>query len=75
MEQISKSLKGGIVIKENLAIDEHNSSSERSNEEVPHPKKVNMLMKVVKERDFEIASLKNHIQSRDAAKSSHTHTL
>ncbi|KAA0048159.1 ty3-gypsy retrotransposon protein [Cucumis melo var. makuwa] len=35
-EQISKPPKGGIVIKENPAIDEHNSSSEHSNEEVPH---------------------------------------
>ncbi|KAA0035589.1 ty3-gypsy retrotransposon protein [Cucumis melo var. makuwa] len=32
-------------------------------------KKVNMLMKVVEERDYEIASLKNHIESRDAAES------
>ncbi|KAA0031754.1 ty3-gypsy retrotransposon protein [Cucumis melo var. makuwa] len=95
-EQISKPPKGGIVIKENPAIDEHNSLSERSNEEVPQPnimsimvtdvdtsedrmaeleKKVNMLMKVVEERDFEIALLKNHIESRDAAESSHTHTI
>ncbi|KAA0037666.1 retrotransposon gag protein [Cucumis melo var. makuwa] len=34
-----------------------------------------MLMKVVEERDSEIASLKNHIESRDAAESSHTHTV
>ncbi|TYK06432.1 uncharacterized protein E5676_scaffold163G001350 [Cucumis melo var. makuwa] len=95
-EQISKPLKGGVVIKENPAIDEHNSLSERSNEEVPQPnkmsvmvtdvdtseyrmaeleKKVNMLMKAVEERDFEIALLKNHIKSRDAAESSHTHTI
>ncbi|KAA0033096.1 ty3-gypsy retrotransposon protein [Cucumis melo var. makuwa] len=32
-----------------------------------------MLMKTVEERDYEIASLKNHIESRDAAESSHTH--
>ncbi|KAA0051517.1 ty3-gypsy retrotransposon protein [Cucumis melo var. makuwa] len=38
-------------------------------------KKVNMLMKVVEERDYEIASLKNHIESRDAAESSHKHTV
>ncbi|KAA0057696.1 ty3-gypsy retrotransposon protein [Cucumis melo var. makuwa] len=38
-------------------------------------KKVNMLMKAVEERDFEIASLKNHIESRDAAESSHTHII
>ncbi|KAA0025793.1 ty3-gypsy retrotransposon protein [Cucumis melo var. makuwa] len=95
-EQISKPPKGGIVIKENSMIDEHNLSFERSNEEVPHPnimsvmvtdvntsedgmteleKKVNMLMKAVKERDFEIASLKKHIESRDATESSHTHTI
>ncbi|KAA0039052.1 ty3-gypsy retrotransposon protein [Cucumis melo var. makuwa] len=94
-EQFSKPPKGGIVIKENPVIDEHNSSSERSNEETPHPnimsviatdvdtsdnrmteleKKINMLMKAVEERDYEIASLKNHIESRDAAESSHTHT-
>ncbi|KAA0060608.1 ty3-gypsy retrotransposon protein [Cucumis melo var. makuwa] len=95
-EQISKPPKGGIVIKENPAIDEHNSLSERSNEEVPQPnimsimvtdvdtsedrmtdleKKVNMLMKAVEERDFEIALLKNHIESHDAAESSHSHTI
>ncbi|KAA0054932.1 ty3-gypsy retrotransposon protein [Cucumis melo var. makuwa] len=95
-EQISKPPKGGIVIKENPAIDEHNSLSERSNEEVPHPnimsvmvrdvdtskdrmveleKKINMLMKAVEEKDFEIASLKNHIESPDAVESSHTHTI
>ncbi|KAA0041621.1 retrotransposon gag protein [Cucumis melo var. makuwa] len=32
-------------------------------------KKVNMLMKAVEESDFEIALLKNHIESRDAAES------
>ncbi|TYK25809.1 ty3-gypsy retrotransposon protein [Cucumis melo var. makuwa] len=95
-EQMSKPPKGGILIKENPAINEHNSSSERSNEEVPIQnimsvmvtnvdtsedrmaeleKKVNMLMKAVEERDFEIASLKNHIESREAAESSHTHTI
>ncbi|KAA0050397.1 ty3-gypsy retrotransposon protein [Cucumis melo var. makuwa] len=95
-EQISKPPKGGIVIKENSAIDEHNSLSDRSNEKVPHPnimpvmvtdvdtsedrmaeleKKVNMLMKAVEERDFNIASLKNHIKSRDAAKSNRLEQL
>ncbi|KAA0064286.1 ty3-gypsy retrotransposon protein [Cucumis melo var. makuwa] len=94
-EQISKPSKGGIIIKENLVIDKHNLSSERSNEEVFHPnimsvmvadvdtsedrmaeleKKVNMLMTTVEERDFEIALLKNHIESRDTTESSHTHT-
>ncbi|KAA0033167.1 ty3-gypsy retrotransposon protein [Cucumis melo var. makuwa] len=89
-EKISKPPKGGIVIKENHAIDEHYSSSKPSSEEMPHPnimsvmvtnvdtsenrmaeleKKVNMLMKVVEERDYEIAFLKNHIESRDAAES------
>ncbi|KAA0052315.1 ty3-gypsy retrotransposon protein [Cucumis melo var. makuwa] len=93
-EQISKPPKGGIIIKENPAIDKHNSLSEHSNEEAPQPnimsvmvtdvdtsearmveleKKVNMLMKAVEERDFKIASLKNHIESRDTAESSHTH--
>ncbi|TYK27123.1 ty3-gypsy retrotransposon protein [Cucumis melo var. makuwa] len=38
-------------------------------------KKVNMLMKVVEEREYAIASLKNHIKSRDAAESSHKHTI
>ncbi|KAA0039119.1 ty3-gypsy retrotransposon protein [Cucumis melo var. makuwa] len=38
-------------------------------------KKINMLMKVVEEMDYEIASLKNHIESRDAANSSHIHTV
>ncbi|KAA0061208.1 ty3-gypsy retrotransposon protein [Cucumis melo var. makuwa] len=95
-EQISKPPKGGIVIKENPAIDEHNSLSEHSNEEAPQPNimsvmvtdvdtskdimveletKVNMLMKAVEERNFEIASLMNHIESRDVAESSHTHTI
>ncbi|TYK07338.1 ty3-gypsy retrotransposon protein [Cucumis melo var. makuwa] len=95
-EQISKPPKGGIVIKENPTIDEHNSSFEHSSEEMPHlnimsvmvtdvdtsenrmaelEKKVNMLMKAVEERDYEIASLKNHIESHDAAESSHTHTI
>ena len=37
-------------------------------------KKVNMLMKMIEERDYEIASLNNHIESRDSAESSHTHT-
>ena len=36
-EQISSPPKCGIVIKENIVIEEHNSSSERPNEEVPHP--------------------------------------
>ena len=75
------------MIKENYLIDEYNSSSERPNEEVPHPnimsvmvigvdtsknrmtkleKKVNMLMKALEERDYEIESLKSHIESCDA---------
>ncbi|KAA0065378.1 ty3-gypsy retrotransposon protein [Cucumis melo var. makuwa] len=91
-EQISKPPKGGIVIKENPAIDEHNSLSERSNEEVPQPnimsvmvtdvdtsedrmaeleKKVNMLMKTVEERDFEIALLKKVVTLLNQV----THTL
>ncbi|KAA0059651.1 ty3-gypsy retrotransposon protein [Cucumis melo var. makuwa] len=95
-KQISKPPKGGIVIKENPAIDEHNSLSERSNEEALQPniisvmvtdvdtsvdrmtepeKKINMLMKAVEERNFEIASLKNHIESRDGAESSRTHII
>ncbi|KAA0042128.1 ty3-gypsy retrotransposon protein [Cucumis melo var. makuwa] len=95
-EQISKPPKGGIVIKENPTIDEHNSLYERSNEEASQPnimsvmvtdvdtsedrmaeleKKVNMLMKAVEERDFVIALFKNHIESRDAAESSHTQTI
>ena len=36
-------------------------------------KKINMLMKTVEGRDFKIASLKNLIESCDAAESSHTH--
>ena len=73
-------------------IDEHNSSSVRPNEEMPHPhiisimvigvdtsknkmteleKKINMLMKVNEERDCEIESLNNHIESRDANELSH----
>ena len=95
-EQLSKPPKGGIIIKENSGIDEQMFSRERSNEEIPHPnimsvmvtgvdtgkdrmteleKKINMLMKVVEEKDNEIASLKNHIERHDAAESSHTHTI
>ncbi|KAA0050796.1 ty3-gypsy retrotransposon protein [Cucumis melo var. makuwa] len=37
--------------------------------------KINMLMKVVEERDYEIASLNNHIEGRNTAKSSHTHIV
>ena len=36
---------------------------------------VNMLMKAIEEMDYEIASLKNHIESCDAAGSGHTHTI
>ncbi|KAA0063235.1 ty3-gypsy retrotransposon protein [Cucumis melo var. makuwa] len=94
-EQFSKQPKGGIIIKENLVINKHNSSFELSNEETPHPnimsvmatdmdtsgdrmteleKKINMLMKAVEERDYEIAYLKNHVESHDATESSHTYT-
>ncbi|KAA0062850.1 ty3-gypsy retrotransposon protein [Cucumis melo var. makuwa] len=38
-------------------------------------KKVNMLMKAIEEKDYEIAYLKNHIKSHDAAESSHKHTI
>ncbi|KAA0037536.1 ty3-gypsy retrotransposon protein [Cucumis melo var. makuwa] len=38
-------------------------------------KKINMLIKAVEERDYEITSLKNHIKSRNVAESSHTHTI
>ncbi|KAA0068081.1 ty3-gypsy retrotransposon protein [Cucumis melo var. makuwa] len=95
-EQLSKPPKGGIIIKENHVIDEHNSFSKYSSERTPRPnimsvmvtnvdtsknrmveleKKVNMVMKVVEERDYEIASLKNHIESHDVAESSHTYTV
>ncbi|KAA0051097.1 ty3-gypsy retrotransposon protein [Cucumis melo var. makuwa] len=95
-EQISKPPKAGIIIKENHVIDEHNSSFESSNEEVPYPnimsvmvtdvdisedrmieleKMVNMLMKEVEERDFEIVSFKNHIEIRGVVESSHRHTV
>ncbi|TYK00350.1 ty3-gypsy retrotransposon protein [Cucumis melo var. makuwa] len=37
-------------------------------------KKINKLMKTIEERDYEITSIKNHIESRDVAESSHTHT-
>ena len=77
-------------------IDEHNLSFERSNEKMPHPniisvmvtdvdtsedrmseleKKVDMLMKAVEERYYNIASIKNHTKSRDVAESSNTHTI
>ena len=38
-------------------------------------KNINMLMQVIEERDYEIASLKNHIKNLDTTKSSHTHTI
>ncbi|KAA0041995.1 ty3-gypsy retrotransposon protein [Cucumis melo var. makuwa] len=47
-EQISKPLKSGVVIKENLMTDEHNSSSEHSNEEVPH---LNIMLVMVNDVD------------------------
>ena len=93
-KQLSKPPKGRIIVKENLVIGEKISSCERSNEEMPHPnimsvmvtgvdtnedrmvelkKKINMLMKVVEEKDNEIAYLKNHIKRHDATESSHTH--
>ena len=34
-----------------------------------------MLMKAFEENDYEIESLKNHIESRDAVESSHTHIV
>ena len=95
-EQLSKPPKSGIIIKENLVIDEQISLCERSNEEMPYPnimsvmvtdvdtsedrmtgleKKIDMLIKAVEEKDNEIASLKNHIERRDAAESSHTHII
>ncbi|KAA0047487.1 ty3-gypsy retrotransposon protein [Cucumis melo var. makuwa] len=95
-EQLPKPLKGEIIFKENLVIDEHNSSLKHSNEEMPHPsimsvmvtdvdtsedrmakleKKINMLMKDIEERDYEIASLKNHNESRDTAESSYIHIV
>ena len=95
-EQLSKPPKCGIIIKENVVINEQISSCKRSNEEMPHPnimlvmvtgvgtsedrmteleKKINMLMKAVEEKDNEIASLKNHIERREAVESSHTHTV
>ena len=74
-KQLAKPPKGGIIIKENPMIEEQISSSEHSNEKMPHlnimsvmltnvdtsedkmtelEKKINMLMKVVEERDNEI---------------------
>ncbi|KAA0049827.1 ty3-gypsy retrotransposon protein [Cucumis melo var. makuwa] len=95
-EQLSKPPKGGIIIKENLVIDEHSSFFGSSDEETPHQnimsvmvngldtseermaeleKKINMLIKDVEESDYEITSLKNHIESRNVVESSHTHTI
>ncbi|KAA0051786.1 ty3-gypsy retrotransposon protein [Cucumis melo var. makuwa] len=65
-EQLSKPLKGGIIIKENPVINKHSLSFEML-KMTKLEKKVNMLMKVVEERDYEIASLKNHIDRHDAA--------
>ena len=38
-------------------------------------KKVNMIMKAIEERDCEIESLKNLIESRGVFESNHTHTI
>ena len=47
-KQLSKSSKGGLVIKENLVINEHNSSSDRSSKEMPH---LNIMSFMVTEVD------------------------
>ena len=43
-EQLSKPPKNGIIIKENLMINEHSSSSEHSNEEIPHPNIMSVIV-------------------------------
>ena len=43
-KQLSKSPKGGIIIKENNVNDEKISSSECSNEEMPHPNIMSVMM-------------------------------
>ena len=46
-----------------VVVTEVDTSEDRTTE---LEKKINMLLKVVEERDYEIASLKNHIECRDA---------
>ena len=43
-EQLSKPPKGGIIIKDNLVIDEHILSFERSSEETPHPNIMSVMV-------------------------------
>ncbi|TYK00335.1 ty3-gypsy retrotransposon protein [Cucumis melo var. makuwa] len=60
-EQISKPPKGGIVIKENPAIDEHNSLSERSNEEVPQPNIMSVMVTDVDTSEDRMAELEKKV--------------
>ena len=60
-EQISKLSKGGIVIKENPAIDEHNLSFECSNEEVPHTNIMSVLVTDVDISDDKMTELKKRL--------------
>ncbi|TYK24168.1 ty3-gypsy retrotransposon protein [Cucumis melo var. makuwa] len=56
-EQISKPPKGGIVIKENHAIDEHYSSSKPSSEEMPHPNIMSVMVANVDTSENRMAEL------------------
>ncbi|KAA0040623.1 ty3-gypsy retrotransposon protein [Cucumis melo var. makuwa] len=56
-EQISKPPKGGIVIKENLAIDEHYSFSEHSSEEMTHPNIMSVMVTDVDTSENRMAEL------------------
>ncbi|KAA0046294.1 ty3-gypsy retrotransposon protein [Cucumis melo var. makuwa] len=60
-EQISKPPKGEIIIKENLAINEHNLSSERSNEKVPRPNIMSVMVIDVDTREDRMTELEKKV--------------
>ncbi|KAA0045444.1 ty3-gypsy retrotransposon protein [Cucumis melo var. makuwa] len=66
-EKISKPPKGGIVIKENPAIDEHNSSSEHSNEEVPHPNIMSVMVINVDTSEDRMVELEKKVNAHEGS--------
>ena len=60
-EQLSKPPKSGIIFKENPLIDEQISSCERSNEEMPHPNIMPVMMTDVDTNEDRMAELEKKI--------------
>uniref|UniRef100_A0A9I9E954 Ty3-gypsy retrotransposon protein n=1 Tax=Cucumis melo TaxID=3656 RepID=A0A9I9E954_CUCME len=58
-ENFSKPPKGGIVIKENHVIDEHNSSSEHSSEETPYPNIMSVMATDVDTSEDKMVEVEN----------------